>query len=313
MFDWLKRKKSDATPRWSQVLNARQEERFEELVNARLAADGESARIEGGRVALRGTTFGFENLAQVCHSLPPDDWPRAIGDHFDAMARAEAEGREWQARKHDFGWVAPQLCVRLHADEYAGADGRPIVVGELSPVRCDLPGLSTALVADRPSTIVTVERETAAAWGRGEDELFALALANLASRQPVEVEAVDLDPQAGTRVHVMSGEHMFVASHALRIDAFPELIGAHGTLLAIPNRHTLIAYPVESAAMTGALQALSWLAYRTCAEGPGSIAPHLYWRTREGRFEVMTVAVEDQSVVLKPTDAFVELLNALPA
>ncbi len=311
MFDWLKRKPRDETPPWSQILNARQERRFDELVNAHLAARGETARAVGGVVTLNGSTCGLDNLAQLCHANPPDDWPRLIAEHFDAFERSERESEEWHARKSDFAWVAPQLCVRLHVEDFTGANGEPVAIADLSLVRDDLPGLATVLVADRPSSIMTVEREVCATWGRTADELFAVALVNLARQHPVTVEPIDLDEEAGIRAFLLQGEHLFVASHALRLDAWPELVGAHGTLFAVPTRDTVLAYPIESAAVTQSLRAMSWFAYRFCADGPGSILPHLYWRTRDGRFAVMTVAVEENSVALKPSEEFVELMNAL--
>jgi hypothetical protein len=311
MFDWLKRGRKDGKARWSQVLGARQEERFEELVNARLASEGETAVVDGGRVPVRGKVCGLENLAQLCHSLPADDWPRAIGEHFDALRRAEQEEVEWHARKHDFDWVAPQLCVRLHPAEYANADGSTFSMAELSLAREDLPGLPTVLVADRPSTVVSVERSVSDAWGRTSDEIFARALANLAEQHPVVAAPLDLDGKGGLRAWVLESEHLFGASHVLRLDAWPDVIGAHGTLVAVPTRHALIAYPIESTAVIDAISILAHLANKTFRDGPGSITPDLFWRTRDGRFERMTVVVSSGKIELTPSEGFVALMNAV--
>lgn len=311
MFDWLKRGRKDGKARWSQVLGARQEERFESLVNARLASEGEASFVDGGVVQVRGKSCGLENLAQLCRALPADDWPRAIGEHFDALLRAEQEEVEWHARSREFDWVAPQLCVRLHPTEYANADGSRFAMAEMSLAREDLPGFSTVLVADRPSTIVSVERSVSDAWGRTSDAIFARALANLAEKHPVVATPLDLDPKSGLRAWVLESEHLFGASHVLRLDAWPEVIGAHGTLVAVPTRHALIAYPIGSAAVHDAIRILAHLANKTCADGPGSITPDLFWRTRDGRFERMGVAVSPGKIDLTPSDGFVALLNAV--
>ncbi len=311
MFDWLKRGRRDGKSRWSQVLGARQEERFESLVNARLASEGESAVVDGGLVQVRGKSCGLENLAQLCHGLPADDWPRAIGEHFDAVRSAEREEVEWDARKHDFDWVAPQLCVRLHPAEYVGADGAPFSIADLSLAREDLPGLPTVLVADRPSTIASVERTVSDAWGRTNEEIFACALANLAEQHPVVSTPLDLDAKAGLRAWVIESEHLFGASHVLRLDAWPEVLGAHGTLVAVPSRHALIVYPIDSAAVLDAIPILAQVANSAFNTGPGSITPDLFWRTRDGRFERLGVAVSPGKIALTPSDGFRALLNAV--
>lgn len=311
MFDWLRRKRKDGKARWSQVLGARQEEYLESVVNARLAAMGESAVVKDGCVRIGETTCGLENLAQVCGTAPGDEWPVLVERHFDALQRSSLESAEWEQRKHEFDWIAPQLCVRLYAEDLQTGDGTRIIVEDLALVRHDLPQLRSVLVADRPSTIVTVQPETTALWGRSPDQLFALALANLAERFPVDVETVQISDESATSAFVLSGEHLFVASHALRLDAWPQLVGAHGTLFCVPNRHTVLAYPIESVDLIDAIKAMAWIGHNAFVDGPGSIAPHLYWRTRAGLFAVMQVVVDDKSIGLTPSDEFKALLEAL--
>jgi hypothetical protein len=304
MFDWLKRKRRDGKPLWSQVLNARQEERFDELVNARLAESGESARAEGGIVRLRGQTCGLGNLAQLCAKLPADDWPRVIDEHFAGIRQAEVDEVEWERRKHEFDWIAPQLCLRLHTETYEVGDGTTQALADLAVTRTDLPGVATVLVADRPTVITTIPREMPAAWGRSWDELFALALSNLAARYPVDIGPVDVDPARGITVHVLEAQHLFAASHALRLEAWPELVGPHGTLLAVPNRHSLLAWPIGSGDVLAAAAAMAGLAHHGCANVPGSIVPHLYWRGNDRTFAVLEVEVEGRQMSLKPSPEF---------
>lgn len=311
MFDWMRKKRKDGKARWSDVLNARQEERLEALVNARLAAMGESGRVQDGWVLVGERKCGLDNLARTCLGLAPDEWPEHVEQHFDALRRSEVESEEWSTRKSDFDWVAPQLCVRLHPDAYQDTDGERIALNELALTRSDLPELHTVLVADRPSTIVTVERELTKEWPLSPDALFALAIENLPARYPVEIEVIGISEESGTKAFVLSGEHMFVASHALRLDAWPEFLGSHGTLFSVPNRHTLLVHAIESVDVLDAIKALAWIGYRACAEGPGSIAPDLYWRTRDGKFARMQVDVDDKSIALKPSDEFKALLEAL--
>jgi hypothetical protein len=179
-------------------------------------------------------------------------------------------------------------------------------------VREDLPGLPTVLVTERPRSILPVERAVADAWKRSQEEIFARALANLAEQHPVVSTPLDLDAETGLRAWVIESEHLFAASHVLRLDAWPEVLGAHGTLVAVPARHALIAYPIDSAAVIAVIPILAQVANSFFQEGPGSITPDLFWRTRDGRFERLVVAISSSTIGLTPSEGFRALMNALP-
>ena len=146
----------------------------------------------------------------------------------------------------DYASVEPHLRLRLQSDALKamkGPQGEPI---ELSFVyREDLPGTITTLELDMPSSFRSVSREEAEAWGKEDDELFAVALANVAREHPLgEPEVVDVE---GTGVPVYGGSP-YVSAHALLIEQHERLHGPAGTIFALPHRDAFLALPREEPA-----------------------------------------------------------------
>lgn len=319
MFGWLRKKKAApdaaaparASERWAPYLTPAQERRFEELARAYFAQRGITVTWGHGTVRIGEQDCGLDNVAQTCRQLPEDDWALVIAAHFDKLANAARESEELNANEHAFEWMATKLRLRLYpADLQLAVD---VPTGEWGTWREDLEDTRSTLVVDLPSTVVSLRSELPKVWGRRRDELFARALQNVAAECPVEVEELELDRKRGVRATVLSADHVFVASHALRLDAWPELLGPHGTLFCIPNRHTLIAVPVTSASgALAAVQQLLALAIRMFEDGPGSTSPHVYWRTPTGAFATARGSLEGRNLHVLPSDSFAKLLERLP-
>ena len=320
MFGWLRKKKAapdPATPgptanRWAPYLTSAQQQRFEELARAHFAQRGIAVTWGHGTVRIGEQDCGLDNLAQTCRQLPEDEWALAIAAHFDGLANAARESDELDANEHDFEWMAAKLRVRLYPADMQLAEDVP--TGEWGTWREDLEDTRSTLVVDLPSTVVSLRSELPKLWGHRRDELFARAMQNVAAECPVEIEEVEIDKKHGVRATVLSADHVFVASHALRLDAWPKLLGSHGTLFCVPNRHTLLAVPVTNVSgALAAVQHLLALALRMFEDGPGSTSPHVYWRTPKGSFAVARGSLEGRNLQVMPSDAFAELLNGLPA
>ena len=143
----------------------------------------------------------------------------------------------------DFASVEPHLRARLQSDalkSMRGPKGEEVELGFV--YREDLPGTITTLELDMPSSFRSVSREEAQAWGKEDDELFAVALANVAAKHPLgEPEEVDVE---GTKVPVYGGSP-YVSAHALLIDQHERLHGPAGTIFALPHRDAFLAMPRE--------------------------------------------------------------------
>lgn len=311
MFGWFRRRTAkarqatEATVHWAANLPLAEQQHLETLVRQYFANRHERVEISAGVVVRGGLHFGLENLAQLCSRVPRDEWSLAVEQHFVSLERARVEQAEWDERGVDFAWAAERLLLRVYPRDFLD-DGR----ADWLVHRMDLPGTATILVADLPSSVLTLKRDVVDGWGRSAEELFSLALDQLADQCPVDLEWTEL--VAGSlAVAVLSAEHLYAATHALRLGEWPELVGPHGTLLAVPNRHTLIAYPIEDQRVLGAVQRLVPLVQRMFEQGPGSIAEHLFWRRTDGRFERQECRGTGEAVRMHPSPGFAKMLAGL--
>ncbi|MCB9876820.1 MAG: hypothetical protein H6835_04375 [Planctomycetes bacterium] len=310
MFGWFRRKKPNdreglSRQHWARGLTRKQQDRVERLALEHLRRRSPTAAFDDGVAQAGELQFGLENLAQICAHAPADDWPEIVDGHFARMQRSEEEAAEWEVHSGTFAWAIEQLRLRLYPDNMLGADKMV--------ARQDLPGVLTALVADRPSMLVTVSDELFVRWGRSREEVFARALEQTLAHEPVELEWLELPGEPVMRVAFLGGEGLCATAHVLRLEAWPELLGAHGALCAVPNRHSVLVAPIDGASIVALSQRLVGLAVQGCAAGPGSITPSLYWRRPDGRFDVQRVEPGEpgKSVRFFPSPGFVELLNRL--
>lgn len=243
------------------------------------------------------------NLAQLCARRERAEWPQIVRDHFRALERSDSEQEALQKRLADFGRVAELLSLRIWPEEYlADLDGSRLLF------RRDLPGTVTSIVYDLPTSIRNVTPDEAAAWNRPHEELFRIALDNVRETCIPNVKTHDLGE--GVRLLLLSDESFFVASHALLLDERPEAIGDFGTLVGIPNRHTLLAHPIADASVAQAVAKMIPIIVGMERDGPGSISSRLYWH-QHGEFVDLPYRVEPDSLVFTPPEAFVEMVQLL--
>lgn len=337
MFGWFKRKKNEPAkqpavvsgrqsppdegvlrrvPEWSTFKSVREYTRFAQLVRDHFAAQGKTVAINDGIVY--GATdselqLGLQNLSQICCQAPADDWPDIIAEHFNTMREAERFNNEWEARQGDYAWAKQRLMVRIQPGEYLDAvsdrtAGKPIRL----VYRVDLPETITMLVADFPTSTMTIDHELIEKWGVSAEQAFADAMQNVA--QFAEVEWGELPTEEGeppVTLGILSGEGYYSTTHVLRLQAWPERIGKHGTLIAIGNRGGALIFPVDSANCMQALNAMIPMAFGTFREGPGSISPHIYWRKPDGTFEIQRSELKENQLIFTPSKGFVAVLEML--
>src|SRR5262249_18543071 len=153
------------------------------------------------------------------------------------LEKSQSEQKLLEGRLTDFDRVRELLAVRLWPESYlTELDEQRMIY------RTDLPGTISALVYDLPSSIRNVTPEEIAAWGRSTGELFEMAIDNVR-----EICIPDISEQEigdGIRVQLLSDESFFVASHALVLPEHESCIGSFGSLVGVPHRHVLLAYPI---------------------------------------------------------------------
>lgn len=247
--------------------------------------------------------LGLLNLAQMCARNEPADWAEIVTDHFRTLEKSYSEQKVLEERIDDFARVAELLAVRLWPEDYLADLDRNKILH-----RKELPGTISALVFDLPSSIRNVTPEEIKSWGKSETELFHIGLANVMENCIPDVSEQDLGE--GITLTLFSDESFFVASHALLLDEHPDCLGPFGTLVGIPHRHVLLAFPIEDLRVLQAIHMMIPIIAGMERDGPGSISPLLYWY-KDGEYTNLPYRIEKNTLNFSPPEDFVEMLNLL--
>jgi hypothetical protein len=99
-------------------------------------------------------------------------------------------------------------------------------------------------------------------------------------------EAFDIVPQNwpdGTEMFSLVGDNLYVTSHAMWLHERIQIEPDNGALIGIPTRHLLVVLPIHNVRAIKAVGGMHAANRRIFDEGPGSIAPDLFW-WRRGKF-----------------------------
>ncbi|MDZ4818192.1 MAG: hypothetical protein SGJ20_04380 [Planctomycetota bacterium] len=292
-------------PSWAPFFTDQQWDQFIFEVKVYFANRSLPIEIEQGVVKVRTAErevhqLGLSNLAQMCHAAERGEWSAIVSRHFEMLERSQEEVKAAEEDIFDFGLTRDKLHVRISDEDSIPED---LVVH-----RQDLPGTLSYLVLDLPSSVLNVKPIDAEMWGRSVDELFETAINNVQTNCKPQISEQVL--QGGVKITALLGDSFFVASLALRLEKYSRCVGTYGSLVAIPHRHCLLAYRIESLEVVSVVSTLGIIARGMCEEGPGSISPRLYWY-RDGQFMDLPYEIEDDSFMFRPPEAFVELLEEL--
>jgi len=272
---------------------------FTRMVGVALKSRGLRFDREGTTVVVthpRQTTVGLTTLAQVCKGEPSDLWPQRIEEFlaaFDAVEdRSDVESLDE---------VRSMVKARLYPDDYAVGTpielvARPFAESVLAVVTLDLPTAVQAVTTD------VLER-----WQVDVDELFDLAFANAWADGPSEREEAHLGPDL--TISVLVGDSFFTTTSVGRLDELID-VPAGGALVSIPNRHVILAHPVESVEVVRVVSPLIEMTRRFYDQGPGSLSQHVYW-WRDRQLWWQPAVVGPGGIEFHPTDDFVQMLNRL--
>ncbi len=282
-------------------------ERFLDLVRQRLGRDGASVIVRGGVACVEGSPamHGLTNLAQVCHQHSTTAWPRLVDEHFDKSETERVAHHVQTAFDDDAGPDLERFGLRIQA-----ADCLPDEILSTIVHRVDLPGTITMLVVDVGESVMPVPTLFADEWGFAVEELFARAVANLPKLCSARWEVLRVPLDDGIAVDLL-GNDFYAAASILRPEPFLPRLGEHGNLIALPSREVLLSWPIEAAVLPRAIEAMVAMARGKFHDGPGSITPHLYWRTPAGEFQLQQDAIDGGRARLAPSPEFAQLLAEL--
>jgi hypothetical protein len=295
----LFRRRRPDPPDWAGFLDPDEWHEFSELVRHEADRRGWPHDLALGFVVHAGTTMGLGNLAQICHVEPREEWTTVVARHFATL------DKDKEVRFESPEQARATLRARLIDDDYMG--GRDI---ELAGRRVG-DDLRVVLAYDLPDTVHLPSRDAVLEWGE-EDELLELALEQTRREQGLELTRNDYGQEQGgpTSVWLLAGDSFFTATHGLWADGFDPPPSEHGTLVAVPNRHAVLAHPIRGLDAIGAIQIILGAVRTMWAEGPGSLSDGLYW-LRDGYLERLETRVEGENLIFTPSDELTGVLNRL--
>jgi hypothetical protein len=247
--------------------------------------------------------LGLSNLAAMCKQSERKHWPEVIADHFHSMELSAGETDEIEAKQSDFEQVSHLIHVKIYHPEYIAQIGPEHVV-----FREQMPGTVSVLVYDMPQSVRNLNPDHIKGWGKSIDELFRLGFRNVKAHYPPTIQD-QLTPDNLT-IKAISDNNFFNTTHALLIEHYPELIGAHGALLGVPNRGVLLAFPINDRRVLTAVQIMLIAIIGMHRDGPGSISDKLYWY-RDGLYRDLPYTLDGNNLNFIPPDEFVEMLNSI--
>lgn len=297
-------------PEWTPFANLFLYDKFIELVLHYFAKKEMTGLVDEDLLVVEDpqwvySKMGLANLAQLCNHYRPSKWKSIIREHFDAMkSQAEFES-EFYENVHDYSYAAPFIAIRVHPKEYASHLGEEFTIKQ--QIAEDLIAL---LVFDFPHGISTIRPETTIQWKKTNEQLLETGLANIRKNYASETAAEDFH---GTKIWLIQGDHHFVTSSVLELQLQPVPIGADGALIGIPNRHTVMIYPIDSfSTLNNVLGKFVYVLKESYKDGPGSISESLYW-WHKGNLIRQPYSVEGDSLHFEPTGQFIEMMDSLPA
>jgi hypothetical protein len=242
-----------------------------------------------------GTTMGLTNVVRLCAPAPRERWPAIIAEH---IRRSSAK-----AVPMAFEVAAPRLRLRLVPDRHVQMKPEAYV-GRLVGRE-----LHAVVAIDNPEHVVFVNQKEPGEWGRTADELYELALRNTRSEPALEPHEVDVPD--GPKIVALLGESYFAASHVLFLERYAAP-GEHGHVIAVPDRHAVVALPIADPRWMAGLGTMVGLAHVRFTESPGAITDQLYWRRADGVLIKIACGVRDDGGPwVAPPEEFNEMVAKL--
>lgn len=286
-----------------------QAQRFRALAQRTFAEAGAEVVLDGDDlVASDGRRFGLWNLAALCNGAAKGErgWAGLVQQHADTVLRAT--GMTTPAELSD-DEVLARTYLRLMStsnftdEQRAGFTYARDLAGDLIEV----------LALDSPETVTMLRDEDVERVGA--EALHAAGLERLVREPYDSYELARGD--GGERLHVVTGESVYVASKLL---VLPDLLRRttgdgeppHGVLVAVPSRHQLAFHPVEDLAVVPSLQALVLGAAQGYAEDVGALSPYVFW-WRGGTLTQLSYLEEDGTWGVDATGDFGDVLRELGA
>ncbi|CAM5782927.1 hypothetical protein [Cellulomonas persica] len=222
-----------------------------------------------------GKEYGLTNLAAILAQQDRGQWQSVVDGHVASLALA----RERAGATYDE--VADLLVARVMVE----AD-LPRVVPAAGPQLGG--GLCVRAAIDYPEAVSILYDDTRVG---GWDVTGEAALAGLRTLPAPMHETLDHD------VHLFEAPDFFGASRVLVHDELLDSVGLtdrpFGTLVVLPSRAFLAVHVLRDATVVHALHLMAQLG-KAGETQPGTMSPHVYYRSTDGTLQQVTQYTDDK-------------------
>jgi len=251
-----------------------------------------------------GIDYGLDNVAQMYHQAGAIEKRNVVKDHFNRLFKGEEENRKILKNKTNYSFMKKYVAIRLYPLAYLKTTGKDNLI-----YKEDLEGVLTVLVLDLPSTVIILQPEDVAKWEISEEDLFTLGFKNTFANNSVDVTQEKFDDNA-TLWMIGSDTHLFAGAYIYNLPKYQKLIGKYGTLIAIPHRHMILAFPINDNAVISAINQLIIITDGLYKQGPGSISPNIFWYDNKKFINLpYKLDLKEKSIGFSPPEEFIEILN----
>lgn len=290
---------------WTTFFNQQEFEEFDQSVRDTLLHMGLDAEIINETVKLSGknSTYGLYNLAQACNGQPRRSWSKVIRKHFEALLKSEEDYEAMLKQAERFEHIKDLLAVRVYPADYELTTTHASWIIK----KTDLEETITTLVIDLPKSIVNVQPNLIDKWGCSLPYLFSLGVSNVKRKYHTRWKKRSFgDIEAWTAYT----KDFYASTRLFFLNDFPFTIGRYGSIVAVANRNTVIAYPIEDSKVVKAITNIASAAKYMYENNPGPVSTHLYWY-HEGKFEILRCLVEGDNLNITPPDGLLNILDKL--
>jgi hypothetical protein len=265
-------------PEWARFMDLDEFRAFLDAVASDLRSRGLLFQDNNGLLEVawpdgRLARCGLANVALKCAAAGRDGYAREVAVHFD---RILGKPPPLPPFPKSFEEVRPVVRVRVYSDEQLREISGKIVARPLAD------GLKSVAVYDLPHVIAMVSRQHLDVWKVSQDEVFKVGLENVRrERERMERDTFQL---ASAEIFSLLSEGGFAASQVHNLESYlsPSPFGA---IVALPNRHMLICYPIVLETVLDALRALVPFVDGVYNDPPGGderskLTTDLYWWNR---------------------------------
>ncbi len=301
-------------PEWARGIfaDAKSCAHFEKCVSNWFASQGIKTTISDGNVApvsgldtstYESLRFGLTNIAQACQAMDPEQWPRAIADHFEAIVSQVRQSGTQDQSLESYESARELLVVRA-LNQHEHTDD----VWE-SAVWVEGPGRTRVLVAAQFDNAMTWSlRSRAERWGVDDRSLLKAAISNTRAKLGSTARWERFAESSRSPLCVLTGETRLIASSMIWIDEIAEVNGPHGCLFAVPVGDLMLASPIEDE-LPDTLAAMIEQARAIHDEGPASISDEIYWAFGKKRYAIGISEVAGGGVELDLPEALMKALG----